>query len=200
MSDGTLLTTLTQIVDEQSGKAGKELKLYAIVDTAINRKLFQRLPIGDTCEILLNGELAELYEEVAPYLLEISPDDRFSRELLDITEAQNWLSFVSSDKSLAELRSELASHIQAYSEEHEKEIVIRFYDYRNVINYLRIHSEAELQQFFKDISGNFMAWSTNDLGKLAIYRQSKDKINIKEISIFDSTLGQPNSPERLNSA
>jgi hypothetical protein len=190
MSDGKLLTTLTQIVDEQSGEAGKELKLYAIVDTAINRKLFQRLPIGDTCEILLNGELAELYEEVAPYLLEISPDDRFSRELLDITEAQNWLSFVSSDKSLAELRSELASRIQLYSDYHQHEIIMRFYDPRNLQSYFAMYESNELDELFSKIAGCFMQLSQH-LELLTIYDYRYGEI-VKEVISLVPTISEAN--------
>jgi len=62
-----------------------------------------------------------------------------------------------------------------YSEQHQREILFRFYDPRNLDNYLMIHNEEELEEMFEDVGGSLFTVDTISNNLLNYY--SKESIN-----------------------
>ena len=131
-------------------------KLYAIVDTAIYKEFIDIMDIEDPeRRILFKDPFIGEYENVAPYLLHLTKDDPFTEDTLTKGYGKPWLSFIVSRLDISTLAFELRERINIYSEEHEKEVIFRFYDPRNLKRYFKILTDKEQVTFFNDINGLF---------------------------------------------
>ena len=162
----------TQLEDSYGGST-----LYAIVDSAIYPKFTEALYLLDEerYRILLKAPLAEMVEEAAPYLIALDLDEEYTQALIKEGFGSHWLTYLWSHKEIESLQIELQEMIMPYSELHEKEILFRFYDPRNLQNYLLIHDEDELAEMFDDVGGTFMVVDTEFNTMLNLY--SSDDIS-----------------------
>ncbi len=131
------------------------MHLYAIVDSAIYKTFHDLMDIEgeEHIRILLKEPYLYGYESVAPYLVLLDIDDAMTDELLHAATGEQWLTLIVSHKSLDALAYELRDMIVVESEAHGKAIIYRFYDPRNLSNYIHIHSDEELEAFYEDIGG-----------------------------------------------
>ena len=150
--------------------------LYAIIDSGIYKEFHDLMDIEgeEDVRILLKEPYLDGYESAAPYLMALEIEGSLCDGLLHASVGECWLTFVVSDKSLDVLAEELREMIVPYSEAHGHEIIYRFYDPRNLANYLAIHDKDELDAFFGDIGGEFF---TIDAANPAfLYHYSKEGI------------------------
>jgi uncharacterized membrane protein YheB (UPF0754 family) len=155
----------------------QEHTLYAIVDSAINKDFTKALHMQEenSYNILLKEPLAQKVEKAAPYLVKLNLEEEYTQKLMQKGFATNWLTYILSDKNLNELTQELKEMIMPYSEQHQREILFRFYDPRNLDNYLMIHNEEELEEMFEDVGGRLFTVDTISNNLLNYY--SKESIN-----------------------
>ena len=131
--------------------------LYAIVDSAIHKEFTKALHMQeeDSYRILLKEPLAQKVEKAAPYLVKLNLDEEYTQKLMEKGFATNWITYIVSHKNINELQQELQEMIMPYSEQHQKEILFRFYDPRNLTNYMLMHDAEELVEMFEDVGGGF---------------------------------------------
>jgi len=161
-----------------SGKA-----LYGIVDSAIYKEFHDLMDIEgeENIRILLKEPYLHGYERAAPYLMLLDIDDAIADGLLHAAKGEQWLTLVVSHKSLDALAQELRDMIVVESEVHGKPIIYRFYDPRNLANYIHIHDEAELKMFYEDIGGALFTIDADDPSVLYAYRDNGiEMIDLKE--------------------
>ena len=87
--------------------------------------------------------------------------------------ATNWITYLLSHKNINALQNELQEMIMPYSEQHQKEILFRFYDPRNLTNYMLMHDAEELVEMFEDVGGGFFTVDTKESNFLHGYSQEK---------------------------
>ena len=145
--------------------------LYAIVDSAINKEFTKALHMqeDDTYKILLKEPLAQKVEKAAPYLVKLNLEEEYTKKLMKKGFATNWLTYILSHKNLNELTEELKEMIMPYSEQHQREILFRFYDPRNLENYIMMHEVEELIEIFDDVGGGFFTVEVNNKKELKTY-------------------------------
>jgi len=131
--------------------------LYAIVDSAIHTEFTKALHMQEehSYKILLKEPLAQKVEKASPYLIELNLDEEYTQKLMEKGFATNWITYIISHKNINELQQELQEMIMPYSEQHEREILFRFYDPRNLENYMLMHDAEELVEMFDDVGGGF---------------------------------------------
>lgn len=157
-------------------KEHEEHKFYTIVDSAINKTFTKAIHMQeeDSYKILLKEPLAQKVEKAAPYLVELNLEETYTQELMKKGFATNWLTYILSHKNLEELTEELKEMIMPYSEQHQREILFRFYDPRNLDNYVMIHEEVELKDMFDDVGGSLFTVDTQESNFLHAYTQNEN--------------------------
>jgi len=178
MEEKKLFDALYALVDEMHWGAS----LYAIVDTGIYRDFIDILDIENPPHrILFKDTFVPEYENVAPYLVALNREDDFSKALVSKGHGETWLSFVVSRQDIATLAYELKERINIYSQAHEREIILRFYDPRNMQQYFNMLDEDEKETLFKDINGYFAHVNVEDIAILNTYNpQGKQSIPIQK--------------------
>lgn len=149
--------------------------LYAIVDSAINQEFTKALHMQETesYKILLKEFLAQKVEKAAHYLVKLVLEEEYTQKLMKEGFATDWMTYLISHKSINELQEELKEMIMPYSEHHQREILFRFYDPRNLDNYVTIHEEDELEEMFEDVGGSFFTVDVQEKAFLHSYNQEK---------------------------
>lgn len=157
--------------------------LYAIVDSGIYKSFHDLMDIEgeENIRILLKEPYLHGYETAAPYLMLLDIDDAITDGLLHAATAEQWLTLIVSQKSLDALAQELRDMIVVESEMHARTIIYRFYDPRNLANYIHIHNEEELKMFYEDIGGALFTIDADDPSMLYAYRNDGiEMIDLKD--------------------
>ena len=148
----------------------EERHLYAIVDTGIYKEFEDILDIEDPeHRILFKEDFIEEYESVAPYLVRLEKDEAWSDELIALGSGQTWLTFLFSSREIDSLAEILKERINPYSEKHEREIIMRFYDPRNLSRYFKMHTEQEWSMFLEELGGGFAYIDLEEQNDLHLY-------------------------------
>jgi len=171
---------LTKQLYNMVDKMGFGAKLYAIADAGIYRELIDELDIENPQHhILFKDDFVHVYENVAPYLIDLGREDAFTEKLIADGYGKTWLTFVVSRQDMQTLAFDLRERINIYSQKHEKEIIFRFYDPRNLERYFKMLTKEELQALFTDINGLFAYVDLEDDAKLNVYASQ-----IKEVKLL----------------
>ncbi|PQQ36815.1 DUF4123 domain-containing protein [Photorhabdus laumondii] len=123
-------------------------KLYAVVDAATESKWFLILEYFDppfTC--LYDESLPPELLKVAPYLVEVTEKLKLYLENCDIP----WGIFLSSQEDMKTLRRHLRKYLQVLLPEQDKPVFFRFYDPRNIWEFLNVLSDWEIHCFMGPI-------------------------------------------------
>lgn len=170
-----LIAQLYSLVDDMNFGA----TLYAIADAGIYRELIDVLDIDNPKHrILFKDTFVQEYENVAPYLISLDRDDAFTEKIITEGYGKTWLTFVISRQDMHTLAFDLRERINIYSEKHEKEVIFRFYDPRNLERYFKMITVEEAQEFFTDINGIFAYVDLEDENKLNIYASTGKEIKL----------------------
>lgn len=157
--------------------------LYAIVDSGIYKAFHDMMDVEgeENIRILLKEPYLQGYETAAPYLMLLDIDDAITNGLLHAAAGEHWLTLIVSRKSLDALAQELRDMIVVESEMHARHIIYRFYDPRNLTDYINIHSEEELTELYEDIGGALFTVDADDPGVVYAYRpRGAEMIDLKE--------------------
>jgi len=154
-------------------------KLYAIADAGIYRELIGELDIENPQHLILfKDDFVREYENVAPYIIALDKDDPFTEKLISKGYGKTWLTFVISSREMYALAFELRELINVYSQKHEKEIIFRFYDPRNLDRYFKMLTQEDVQELFAYISGLFAYVDLEDNNKLIVYATQTKEVKL----------------------
>jgi len=173
-----LISELYRLVDDMHFGAS----LYGIVDTGIYKAFHDVLDIEDPeHRILFKDTYIQEYESVAPYIVSLEKESTFAKELIVKGYASTWLTFMVSRHDMPTLAYELRERINVYSQKHEKEIIFRFYDPRNLARYFKMLTTEEQETLFTDINGLFAHVDLEETHRLQLYTaQGTKEIMLEE--------------------
>ena len=175
-----LIEQLYSIVDDINFGA----TLYAIADAGIYRELIDMLDIDNPKHrILFKDTFVQEYKDVAPYLIPLDRDDAFTEKIITEGYGKTWLTFVVSRQDMHTLAFELRERINVYSEKHEKEVIFRFYDPRNLERYFKMQNQKEIEALFGDINGVFAYVDLEDENNLNIYTSAGKEVKLLKEAI-----------------
>ena len=106
------------------------IKTWAILDGARDKRIYEA--ICQSFEVkccLFAGELSPELSRVAPYLIQLEPEDRLTKLLLDQGWGNSWGIYLRSDASLETLRRHFRSFLRV-SDEAGRKLLFRYYDPR----------------------------------------------------------------------
>ncbi|WP_047685625.1 MULTISPECIES: DUF4123 domain-containing protein [Xenorhabdus] len=124
-------------------------KLYAIIDGAAEPDLFLALERYDPPSACLYGEpLQPELVKIAPYLVQVTEEVKIWLEC----RRTPWGIFVHSEADMKTVRQHLRKYLQVLLPKQEKPVFFRFYDPRNIWDFLGVLSDWELHCFLGPIT------------------------------------------------
>jgi hypothetical protein len=130
-------------------RAGRDV--WMIVDGARDRQVFGTLLDSYlTYSCLYHGELAPEVELVAPYLVQLEYDDRYSQKLIERAWGNSWGIFLKCDSGIESLRRHLRRFLSVRGPKGDI-LLFRYYDPRVLRVYLPTCRPEELQTVFGPI-------------------------------------------------
>jgi hypothetical protein len=138
--------------------------VFAILDGAsapdLVKNLYEHEP--EYC-CLYRGELEPDMATVAPYLVRLEPDSKFTELVLGEGWGAHWGSFVVSSATLRTLRD----HFRAFHTvelPNQRTVLFRYYDPRVLRNFLPVCNAAELATFFGPVQKFVVEGETPEAG------------------------------------
>jgi hypothetical protein len=138
-------------IKERLWPRGSGREVWMIVDCARDRRIFGALLDSYlTYECLYHGDIAPELEVVAPYLVQLEYDDRYSQQLIERAWGNSWGIFLKSGASIATLRRHLRKLLSVRGPKGEI-LLFRYYDPRVLRVYLPTCRPEELETVFGPI-------------------------------------------------
>jgi hypothetical protein len=137
--------------------------IWAIVDCARDTRIYPLLleSFYSQHHCLFSGPLTPELTIVAPYLVQLEPDDRHTRKLIAQAWGNSWGIFLACDSRLESLRRHLRS-LLVVRDRRNREMMFRFYDPRVLRLYLPTCTSGELQTVFGPIRRMWIEGETPD--------------------------------------
>jgi hypothetical protein len=134
-----------------------------IVDAARDERIFGLLLecFYSQHSCLFAGPIAPALEVVAPYLVQLSYDDKKTRKFLRLAWSNSWGVFLKCDARLEMLRRHLRTFLLVRDEGHNQ-WMFRYYDPRILRVYLPTCRTGELETVFGPIERFLMEAGTSD--------------------------------------
>jgi hypothetical protein len=135
-------------IEEQFWPKGERRDVWMILDAARDRRIFRMLlesHFDYSC--LYSGTLPPALEIVAPYLVQLEFEDRYTRRLIEQAWANSWGVFLRSNTRMDKLRRHLRSFLVVRDPKGES-LVFRYYDPRVLRVYLPTCTREELRTVF----------------------------------------------------
>lgn len=132
------------------------MPLYAIIDTARDRRAFSLLAEAD-CEyqIVYPPGLSLAMDHRGPHLISVCPNSSFLNRLIDASWGNNWGIYFTGPSDFAAVRRHLR-RLLFVKLQGGQQALFRFYDPRVLRDYLPNCSENELYQFFGPFTSIFL--------------------------------------------
>ena len=132
------------------------LQIYAILDAARNEGIYPQLRSHATdTQSLFQGSRAQELALVAPYLINLTPEDHITSWFLQQGWGKSWGIFCESKTDTTRLRRHLQQVFEVYSKECSP-LYFRFYDPRVLKVYLRSATAKELEKIFGPIQAFYV--------------------------------------------
>ena len=138
-------------IKEQLWPKGSGREVWMIVDGARDRRVFGALLdsyLTYTC--LYHGDIAPELEVVAPYLVQLEYDDKYSQQLIERAWGNSWGVFLKCGASVATLRRHLRKLLSVRGPNGDI-LLFRYYDPRVLRVYLPTCRSEELETVFGPI-------------------------------------------------
>jgi hypothetical protein len=161
-------------IKERLWPRGSGREVWMIVDGARDRRIFGALLDSYlTYECLYHGDIAPELEVVAPYLVQLEYDDRYSQQLIERAWGNSWGIFLKSGASITTLRRHLRRLLSVRGPKGEI-LLFRYYDPRVLRVYLPTCRPDELETVFGPID---RFWLEDDSPETILeFRVDRDKL------------------------
>jgi hypothetical protein len=146
----------------------RPVNIWEVLDGAQNDRVFDlvsRCYLEKCC--LFAGDLSPQLERAAPHLVELSPRDSITDEILESGWGQAWGIFVQSDASLQALRKHLRTFLRV-KDETGRYLLFRYYDPRVLSIYLPTCLAGEVKTIFGSLIIRFFV-ETGDAASITAY-------------------------------
>ncbi len=168
---------------------GSGADVWAVLDGARDRRVsFNILNSYQNSSCLYAGNLPAELERVAPYLVQLDYNDRFTEQLIEEGWGNSWGIFLKSDISMSKLRRHLRSLLMVHDHA-SKRLLFRYYDPRVLRVYLPTCFSDELQTVFGPIQNIWVENAEND--DLLEFRVEKGKLIERPIGLITEKVASP---------
>ena len=152
---------MSKIIDnlkKELFQQNREANLYAIVDSAVDKMIDGHFESDNAQRYILykDEEDKRDLELRAPHLVELKENDTFTKRVFNEGYGNNWGCFIKSHESIEVLVEHFSNYTKVYSEAHEQDVYIRFYDPRAMNKYLTILQQEEGIEFFSKIDAIYV--------------------------------------------
>lgn len=150
-------------IEEQFWPKGERRDVWMIVDAARDRRIFRMLlesHFDYSC--LYSGTLPPALEIVAPYLIQLEFEDRYTRRLIEHAWGNSWGVFLRCNTRMDKLRRHLRGFLVVRDPKGEA-LVFRYYDPRVFRIYLPTCTRDELRTVFGPIERFWMESEDPDM-------------------------------------
>jgi len=138
-------------IKERLWPRGGGREVWMIVDGARDRRIFGMLLDSYlTYSCLYHGDIAPELELVAPYLVQLEYDDRYSQQLIERAWGNSWGVFLKCGASVGSIRRHLRKLLSVRGPKGEI-LLFRYYDPRVLRAYLPTCRPEELETVFGPI-------------------------------------------------
>jgi hypothetical protein len=149
-----------KVQDKQNADLLASAKLYAIVDAARIEDTWLRLQTDSPhYTSLYQGDEAQELEDVAPYLVELKPDEDFTHWVLEVAYGDCGCIFLHSHYELEKLKNHLQPWVKIdfpvempSGETQTQSVFYAFYDPRVFSRFMQSVSIEEGEQFFNPLA------------------------------------------------
>jgi hypothetical protein len=155
------------------------------VDGAREPRIFSSL-LGSYLQYscLYAGDLPHQLEAAAPYLVQLEPEDRYTRKLIDDAWGNSWGVFLHCNETMDRVRRHLRTLLRV-RDWRGRYMVFRYYDPRVLRVYLPTCNSEELRTVFGPIKSFYMEDENGET--LWNCRRDAGKLSVKKIAL-DSPL------------
>jgi len=127
----------------------QEKPLYALLDAARDRRILSLLQAApDHHASLFDGEKGQRLADVAPYLVELSPDSQLLEVLVNDGWGDSWGMYLLGLRPFKEVRRRLRRSLMVQDEESDKRLYFRFYDPRVMRTFWPTCTTRQRSEFF----------------------------------------------------
>ena len=157
---------------------------YALVDAARSESIYPKIMGAKTKSVCLHrGKMAEELAWVAPYLVQLQPEDSFTGWLLEHGWGKSRFVLVRSCVSFGELKRHFRTFLTVYDED-GKSCFFRFYDPRVLRVYLPTCNAAEIKTVFGPVES--FAVEGEDSSVLLQLSRVGEKLQTEEVAVVSS--------------
>ncbi len=157
------------------------VRLYCVLDGAaidnLPKRLYEMRPPNYP---LIGGQLTPDMVHVAPYLIQLKQNNRFTDWILENGFDKNWGIFVHTRSPKIEMRRHFRSLMTVHSED-GRPMLFRFYDPRVFRKFLPTCDKGQIKTFFGDVAKFFV--ESEEKQKLLIYKIENDELKQSEIDL-----------------
>lgn len=158
-----------------------QTRLYCVLDGAKVENLPMRLhETRPPNYCLFRGELTPDVVHLAPYLVNLMPNNRFTDWVLDESFGKNWGIFAHCRYSITEMRRHFRSLVQVH-DENGNPLIFRFYDPRVFRNFIPTCELDEVQTLFGKVETYFV--EAEESPKMLTYKIENDEVKTNEIDL-----------------
>jgi len=146
--------SIAAIVETMWAVPGEEV--YAVLDSARDPLVYSTLVASDARHACLyEGRIPREIAQVAPYLVKLRRDQRFSGQLLERAWGNSWGVFASATADFEAMRRHFRRFLRV-EDDSGKTLLFRWYDPRVLRVYLPTCSERELEMLFGPLSAYYV--------------------------------------------
>jgi len=132
----------------------KKMYLYAIIDSAVDGMIDGHFESDEPKkEILYSDPKDQIALELkAPHLILLERNHPFTLRIFEEGIGQNWGCFVLSKEPFDVVATHLKHYTKIYSQEHQQDVYVRFYDPRAIGKYFPLLDQEEAVEFFSKMA------------------------------------------------
>ncbi len=173
------LRSIEAIVETLWAVPGEEV--YAVLDSARDPLVHAKLIASDVHNACLyEGRIPREIAEVAPYLVKLRRDHRFTEQLLESGWGRSWGVFASAPADFETMRRHFRRFLRV-EDESNKKLIFRWYDPRVLRVYLPTCTERELDMLFGPLSAYYA--EDDDPARLNVYSRRSGLYSMGRVSV-----------------
>jgi len=175
------MSSMIDKLNNELFEKNRETNLYAIVDSAVDKRIDGHFESDEVERYILYKDEEDKKDLAlrAPHIVALHKEDTFTKRVFNEGYGNNWGCFIKSNESVEVLVEHFCNYTKVYSEAHEQDVYIRFYDPRAINKYFSIFTKEEREAFFSKIDAIY-AETPNEPQTLRRYSLNSDTLIERE--------------------
>jgi hypothetical protein len=150
------------------------MAVFAILDSARDERIYGAVDGTRLLkDCLYSGDLPWQMQMVAPYLVQLQREDRFTQFVIETGWGASWGTFLRTEIGIKQLRRHLRQFLRV-RDQAGRRLIFRYYDPRVLRVYLPTCLPAELDSFFGPITAFLM--EAEDAGEILEFRNKDNRL------------------------